>query len=766
MPSISIHTPGGKRTVPLDSGRITLGRSTAADLCYPDDVELSRLHLVFERAGDGFSVRDLSSKNGTIVNGARTSGARVLQPDDRISCGLLTIVYDPPMSGSRVEFIDDDAERTSLNTIVTSLDRAIDEPDQNAGRTSQLSALIKAANELASERPLLELFRFILDLSMDAAGAGRGVLLMIERGQLVEQAIRGDGLKISAAVRDRVVRENLSVLVQDATLDTVFKERESIIASNVRTLMAAPLQVRNRVIGLIYLDSPSFPREFTRDDLNLLTMMANVAAIRVEHARLAEVEQARKMMERDLEHAEAANRAKSAFLANMNHELRTPLTAILGFTRLLTRKPLPRDVQEDLRIIQENGNHLLMLINHVLDLAKIESGQATLREIPTDLYRLLGDLEQTFAVQAEEIGLQLLFERARNVPRLIQIDQLRLREVLFNLLGNALKFTSQGSVNLRVTEAGSVSEGRCRLRFELTDTGMGISPEELNTVFDAFVQSRTGRELRQGTGLGLTISSNYVRLMGGELRLESEAGRGTTALFEIPARLAEDEPAAEIRRPIAVVSPGGCVYRILVADDGWAMRRLIQRLLTPLGFEVHEACDGSEALEVWKQWRPHLICMDLQMPLMDGFEATRRIKAQPGSESTIIVAVSASSFEEPRAAALEAGCDGFLRKPFDEADLLDLLRQYLGVEFAYAKDEPASAGSGGPAAERRAIASLPAPLRAMLYSALVQLDVAEVQRALDEIGEIDRDAADTLRGSAANYRYGRLLRLIDNLESE
>ena len=397
-------------------------------------------------------------------------------------------------------------------------------------------------------------------------------------------------------------------------------------------------------------------------------------AMRLEIAERKRTEQALNEAKRE---AEAANLAKSTFLANMNHELRTPLTAILGFSRLLGNQQLPRDVQEDLRVIQDNGKHLLMLINHVLDLAKIESGRTTLNEVATDLHQLLDDIERTFAVQAEDKGLQFRLQLSPDVPRVVLIDQLRLREVLINLLGNALKFTCQGSVTLSVIATGEKSEGAWRLDFRVRDTGPGISGEELKTVFDAFVQSQTGRESRQGTGLGLTISSNYVRLMGGELLLESQVGCGTTAHFEIPARIATSAPTPEVRRPIGVVSPGPSPWRILVADDGWAMRHLIQRLLGPLGFEVREVCDGSEAVALWKEWHPHLIWMDLRMPVMDGFEATRRIKAAPDGKATIIIAVTASSFEDPRAAAREAGCDGFLRKPFDDTDLFDFLHQYL-----------------------------------------------------------------------------------------
>ena len=309
MPELLIYSPDGKKkAVPLDTDRLTLGRSATADLSFSEDNGLSRLHVAFERSSDGFLLRDLQSKNGTIVNGKRVEGTYTLKRNDKISCGHLLIVFDPPPRSSGVVFVKDNAPRANVSTVVTSLGGVLTEARQEGGSSSHLDALMQAGNELSGERPMPELFKRILDLATEAVSAGRGVLLVMENGELVEGASRGENFTISQAVRDQVLESKLSVLVRDTTLDEAFRERQSIIASKVRTLMAVPLQARDRVLGLIYVDSPSLQREFTREDLNLLTVMASVATIRIERTRLAEVEQTRKLMEFELEQAEAIQR--------------------------------------------------------------------------------------------------------------------------------------------------------------------------------------------------------------------------------------------------------------------------------------------------------------------------------------------------------------------------------------------------------------------------------------------------------------------------
>ncbi len=307
-----LSADGQNRFIRLEAERISLGRSSAADLPFPDDNGLSRQHLAIERDGDGWALRDLGSKNGTMLNGAKITVRTPLKSGDRITAGHLILVYDEVSSKAAHPVVvfdhrEEAGDRTSVSTVISHLDGVIKD-DGGVGEAqllaaSHISALIRAGNELAGNRPLPELFRFILDLAIQAVQADRGVLMTAEGDNLVVKANQGEGFRISTAVRDRVLNSGLSVLVRDTSVDDALRDRRSIVEQNIRTLMAVPLQTREKIIGIIYVDSPSLRREFTKDDLNLLTVMANVAAIRIEHTRFAEVEQARQLLARDLEQA-------------------------------------------------------------------------------------------------------------------------------------------------------------------------------------------------------------------------------------------------------------------------------------------------------------------------------------------------------------------------------------------------------------------------------------------------------------------------------
>jgi phosphoserine phosphatase RsbU/P len=299
---------GSTRTVPLGETSVSLGRATTNELCYAEDFGLSRQHLTFEKVSGQWMVRDLGSKNGTMVNGFRITAATPLGPGDTIQAGHLHITF----GGHNQEMLDTmnqtvvfveraDVESAPSNTVVSSLNEV--SPAQSLTSDRHAEALVRAGRELVEHRPLNELFQLILDLSVDAVGGSRAVLMTLENGELVPRANRGEGFRISKTVRDQVVRDKNSLLVRDTAMDEVFKLQASIVMQRVRSFMAVPLQTSDKVIGLLYIDMPDITREFVKDDLNLLTVMANVAAIRIEHARLNEVEQAERMMAKELSQA-------------------------------------------------------------------------------------------------------------------------------------------------------------------------------------------------------------------------------------------------------------------------------------------------------------------------------------------------------------------------------------------------------------------------------------------------------------------------------
>lgn len=464
------------------------------------------------------------------------------------------------------------------------------------------------------------------------------------------------------------------------------------------------------------------------------------------------------------EAAETANQAKSLFLANISHELRTPLNAVLGYSQLLQRdRTLGEDQHESLGAIQRSGVHLLALINDVLEIAKIEAGHVVLKTVTFDLTSLLDDLEKMFRERIESRGLMFDIRLSDDVPRFLAADNQKLRQVLINLLGNAVKFTTSGSIGMRVA-LGERGSRRMRLLFEIRDTGVGIAADEQGHVFDYFEQTASGRKTQSGTGLGLAISRDYVRMMGGDIWVNSRPGQGSTFGFEIAVLPGEQ---ATYRCPPSPVRVCGLarmdnIPRILVAEDEKTNRRLLVKLLEMVGFEVRSAPDGKAALEVFERWRPHFVWMDIRMPVMDGLEATRRIRRTPAGRECTIIALTAHSLREEQERILAAGCDALLGKPYDEEEIFALMASHLGVEYVYE-------GVKAPAGERQTLppptpeqlAALPEEMRGRLHQAALELDTVLVQSVIDEIGSLDAAAASVLKSYADNFDFGRLLDLIE-----
>jgi CheY-like chemotaxis protein/two-component sensor histidine kinase len=399
----------------------------------------------------------------------------------------------------------------------------------------------------------------------------------------------------------------------------------------------------------------------------------------------------------------------------------------------------------------KSGEHLHVLIDQVLDLSRIEAGRATREDADFSLRELLQELSAMFAEMARHKGVALRVECAADVPELVRTDVLRLRQVLVNLMGNALKFTQRGSVTLSVAAKAEAPGVLC---FCVADTGPGIAEEELRQLGSLFMQGVAGARSREGTGLGLAISASCVQMLGGKLELSSEPGVGTRAQFDIPVQPAAQALPRGAERRVVGLAPGQPRKRILVVDDRSESRQLVLRCLQPLGLELREAGDGEQACEIVHAWQPHLVFTDMRMPVLDGWEATRRIRASEAGKDVKIIALTASSFEEERQQILAAGCDDFLSKPWREQQLYDMLRKHLGLSFVY--DEAAAA----PAMDPARLAGLARPLRESLAAALQRLDVEAVEQALESVSRHDPALAELIAPLVQGFQYQRLAELL------
>lgn len=463
--------------------------------------------------------------------------------------------------------------------------------------------------------------------------------------------------------------------------------------------------------------------------------------------------------------AETANRAKSEFLANMSHELRTPMNAILGFAQLMLRdKSLTNGQAGNLGIISRSGEHLHQMINDVLDMSKIDAGRTVLAPTAFNLVEMIRVVEEMIRTRADGKGLYFHVKQDSNLPEYVQTDEGKLRQVLINLLGNAVKYTDEGGVVLRIRGGNGGTGGNEKLIFEIEDTGVGLSQKDMDNMFDPFFRVANGHSGKEGTGLGLAISREFVRLLGGEISVSSEPGKGSLFSFDIafdPVDMVESESKSPPRRVVGLADQRE--FRILVTDDVAESRILLNTLLQSIGFSVREAVDGREAVEGFEQWRPHLILMDMRMPVMDGYTATKRIKSVKKGKATRIIALTASAFEENRADILAAGCDDFIRKPFRENELFDIIRKHLGVEYIYearaneTKPDHASSEKANGMSEAM---PLPPELSSALEDAINRLDMEMISELTDEIGRHDPNLADTVSRSAKTFDYDHILESI------
>lgn len=602
-----------------------------------------------------------------------------------------------------------------------------------------------------------------------------GLERVLHRG-LTPEVVAGAALPGAAAVFGRLVAAGKPVHGTASSLGLRAMAPPGTPTDGVDAVSVVPILRGDRVVGCLSaasyaVDSTAKTKQLALEAVatQLGHMIARLQA--EDDLRQLNADLERRVLERTAA-AEAANQAKSVFLANMSHEIRTPMNAVLGFAQLLRRDRLLTEPQrQQVATIMRSGEHLLALITDILEISKIEAGRTVIDAVTFDVHDLIEDLGVAFRVRAEAKGLRLLMECAEGTPRRVVTDEGKLRQILQNLLSNAVKFTERGGVALRLAIHGEPGSGVApRMIVEVEDTGPGVAPEEMGRLFGLFEQTETGRRSKAGTGLGLSISRRFAELLGGTLDATSDWGHGSRFRLELPIQVGEGAraPGKPLPAEVIALEEGQAACRVLVADDQAENRVFLEVLLASVGFEVKTVENGADAVRAFEAWRPHLILMDMRMPVMAGREAIERIRARGDGATVKIIAVTASAFDADRQVALIAGADGYIPKPFRVEVLLEEIRAMLGVRYRYAEASasgapPRSAAASLSIAGRRAqVAALPAGLLSRLRESTLNADLS---RILDLILQVEAHApglAQELRRRAEAFAYPELLALLES----
>ncbi|MBD1813650.1 AAA family ATPase [Microcoleus vaginatus DQ-U2] len=599
-----------------------------------------------------------------------------------------------------------------------------------------LATVMKASIAISSEIVLPNLLTKLMKILIENAGAETGVLILSKDGQLVIEAagtkdrvrvleslpVSNSGL-VPISVLNYVTRTQKDVVLNDSGREEIFNADPYITQHKPKSILCAPILYQGKLTAILYLENNVIAGAFTPKRVEVLRMLSGQAAIALENANLyhtleVKVEERTEELkakntsleveiqerQRAEQAAEAANRAKSQFLANMSHELRTPLNGILGYTQILKRDTgLTSQQNSGINIIHQCGEHLLTLINDVLDLSKIEAGKMELYLTEFHLSDFLQGITEICQIRAQQKGISLIYEPLTSLPTCVQADEKRLRQILINLLGNAIKFTEKGGVIFKVdrletqqslpSPIANPQSLTAKFIFQVEDTGIGIAPDELSKIFLPFEQASGSVSQIEGTGLGLPISRQLVEMMGGELKVQSSLGKGSIFWFELELPITESWEGYQKEPEKIIRSFSGERRKILVVDDRWQNRSVLVNLLAPIGFELMEATDGQDCVNKALLFQPDCIIIDLVMPVMDGFEAVRRIRKIPTLKDVIAIGTSASILSGDPHSIFQAGCNAFLLKPIRAEKLLECLGNHLGLEWVY--EERTTFSSGG-----------------------------------------------------------------------
>jgi predicted ATPase/signal transduction histidine kinase/CheY-like chemotaxis protein/tRNA A-37 threonylcarbamoyl transferase component Bud32 len=616
--------------------------------------------------------------------------------------------------------------RTSAKsgTRATTLQGTTDRPEAN--HNLDLATIMKAAQALSGEIILSNLLTTLMQILLENAGAETGILILEKNSKLfieaaghinqneiiVQQSIAVEtspSLPLSIINYVRQTQEN--VVLKDAIHEGIFNTDDYILSYQPRSILCTPIVHQGKLIGILYLENNLTTGAFTAERVEVLQLLSSQAAISIENARLyqdlatantdltrsheqledysktleakvkertVQLQQEVRDRQRAEEIAQSANRAKSEFLANMSHELRTPLNGILGYTQICQKdRNLSEQQKNRISIIHQCGEHLLTLINDVLDLSKIEARKMELYPRDFHLTDFLQSIVEICRIKAEQKEISLVYQPLSPLPKVIRADDKRLRQVLLNLLGNAIKFTETGAV------AFKVGYHEQKIRFQVEDSGIGIAPDQLDEIFKPFQQVGEDSRKTEGTGLGLAISGQLVEMMGGTLQVKSTLGVGSTFWFDLDLPTADTSTDAAHASKRTIIGVKGDKQKILIVDDKPTNRSVLINFLEPIGFDVLDAVDGQDGLDKAQTFQPNAILIDLVMPNLDGFEATRRLRSIPALKDVIVIAISASVFEFDQQQSLQVGCNGFLAKPIQEEDLLQKLQEHLQLEWIY-----------------------------------------------------------------------------------
>lgn len=542
-------------------------------------------------------------------------------------------------------------------------------------------------------------------------------------------------------------------------------------------IICIPMLDQDELIGVMNFSGWVGKIDFKPEDEEFALTVARLTVVTNKNINMVKE---REKAEIAREAAEASSKLKSEFLANMSHELRTPMNAILGFSQIIARSHnLNAQDKEGLRIISRSGEHLLTLINDVLDMAKIESGRITLNHREFDLYLLIDDVMNICKTLSNKKELYLRYEKETDVPRFVISDETRLRQILLNLLNNAVKFTEEGGITVRVKRNNIANQPNdvVNIAFEVEDTGSGIKRGKIKEIFDPFVQGKAGKISGEGTGLGLTISRKIARLMKGDIVVESKFGHGSIFTVNIQLKKLEHTVVQpyQTTRKVSGLKPSqsdrNTQFKILIVDDVENNRQLLSQLLSPLGLETREAINGREAIDVWKEWYtqghpPDLIWMDIRMPVIDGIQATREIKrlAREKGKDTVVLAISASTFDSDVESILSAGCDDFVSKPFKESEIFEKMNQYLGLEYVYEEsiniDESFAEQENADIHEE--VKVLPLEWRSAMADAIQRLDHDEMINLVKQVLHQSNRVADYFLKQINMYDYDKIAEILQN----